>query len=92
MAVKKIAYDQEARERMRDGVRRVTAVYEMDRLEEGEIKVAPLWEFQFSGLSEHGDVIGAYRSTHRAPRFLERLEYFGMDQRFMEALRLDSED
>ena len=79
-------------ERMRDGVRRVTAVYEMDSLEDGEIRVAPLWEFRFTGLGEHGEVRGEYRSTNRAPRFLERLEYFGMDQRFMEALRADSGD
>ena len=77
-------------ERMRDGVRRVTAISQIDRFEDGEITMAPLWEFEFTGISDHGEIQGIYRSKLERPRFMHRLEYFGLGERFEEALKADS--
>jgi len=76
-------------ERMRDGVRRVTAINQIDTFENGEIGMVPLWEFQFTGVSETGGILGNYRSSAMLPRFMHRLEYFGLGERFLAALAAD---
>ncbi|MEN9684056.1 MAG: hypothetical protein RIQ99_1762 [Pseudomonadota bacterium] len=77
-------------ERMRDGVRRVVGVYQVDSYDGGEIAMAPLWEFHFTGIDARGGILGDYRASDRVPRFLHRLEYYGTDTAFMAALRADS--
>lgn len=76
-------------ERMRDGVRRVTAINQIDSFEDGEIKMLPLWEFEFTGISDRGEILGEYRSKSKRPRFMHRLEYFGLGERFLDALKAD---
>lgn len=76
-------------ERMRDGVRRVTAINQIDSFENGEIGMVPLWEFEFSGVSDQGEILGSYRAASMLPRFMHRLEYFGLGERFVSALEAD---
>lgn len=76
-------------ERMRDGVRRVTAINQIDSFEDGEIKMLPLWEFEFTGISDRGEILGEYRSKLKRPRFMHRLDYFGLGERFLDALKAD---
>lgn len=76
-------------ERMRDGVRRVTAINQIDSFEDGEIKMLPLWEFDFTGISDRGEILGEYRSKLERPRFMHRLDHYGFGERFLEALRSD---
>ena len=77
-------------ERMRDGVRRVTAINQIDALKDGEIIMVPLWEFQFTGISDKGAILGDFRSLQARPGFMHRLEYFDLGQRFLDALKADS--
>lgn len=76
-------------ERMRDGVRRVTAINQIESFEDGEIKMLPLWEFEFTGISDRGEILGEYRSKSKRPRFMHRLDYFGLGERFLDALKAD---
>ena len=76
-------------ERMRDGVRRVTAINQIDSFEDGEIKMLPLWEFEFTGISDRGEILGEYRSKLKRPRFMHRLDYYGYGERFLDALKAD---
>lgn len=76
-------------ERMRDGVRRVTAINQIESFEDGEIKMLPLWEFEFTGISDRGEILGEYRSKSQRPRFMHRLDYFGLGERFLDALKAD---
>lgn len=76
-------------ERMRDGVRRVTAINQIESFEDGEIKMLPLWEFEFTGISDRGEILGEFRSKSKRPRFMHRLDYFGLGERFLDALKAD---
>ncbi len=76
-------------ERMRDGVRRVTGIYQMDRFENEDIHISPLWEFRFSGLGGDGRVLGSFRSSGNEPRFMHRLEYAGLAEKYMAAQAMD---
>lgn len=76
-------------ERMRDGIRRVTGVFQTDSFENEDIHISPLWEFHFTGLGANGRVEGEYRSTGIIPRFQHRLEYAGLADRFAAAQALD---
>ncbi|HXJ00513.1 MAG TPA: CpaF family protein [Micropepsaceae bacterium] len=74
-------------ERMRDGVRRLTEVVEVVGLEEDVISLGTLFTFRFTGENRDGTLRGAFDSTATRPRFLPRLEYFGLGSTFLEALR-----
>jgi pilus assembly protein CpaF len=76
-------------ERMRDGVRRVTGIFQIDSFDNDDISIKPLWQYHFRGIADDGKLIGDFVSDSTVPRFLHRLEYYGLEDRFMEALAED---
>ncbi len=73
-------------ERMRDGVRRVTEVVQVAGLEEEVISLGSLFAYQYEGENADGSLRGTFKSTRVRPRFLPRLDYFGLGGAFLEAL------
>jgi pilus assembly protein CpaF len=73
-------------ERMRDGVRRVTEVVEVVGLEEEVISLGALFNYRYQGENPDGTLRGIFEAAPRRPRFLSRIEYFGLGQAFLEAL------
>ena len=74
-------------ERMRDGVRRVTEVVEVSGLEEEVISLGSLFTYRFLGESHDGTLRGVFEPTGMRPRFLTRLDYFGLGAAFLETLK-----
>jgi pilus assembly protein CpaF len=73
-------------ERMRDGVRRVTEVVQVTGLEEDTISLGNLFVYKYEGENLDGTLRGTFTPTRVRPRFLTRLEYFGLSAAFLEAL------
>jgi pilus assembly protein CpaF len=73
-------------ERMRDGVRRVTEVVEIAGLEDEVISLGALYAYRFLGENADGSLRGVFESSRARPRFLQRLQYFGLDKAFLEAM------
>ena len=73
-------------ERMRDGVRRVIEVSEVIGMEQEVITLATLFAFKYEGEAPDGTLIGAFVPTGLRPRFLPRLEYYGLASAFMKAI------
>jgi pilus assembly protein CpaF len=78
-------------ERMRDGVRRLTEVVEVVGLEEDVISLSTLFSYRFTGENRDGTLRGSFEPTNTRPRFLPRLEYYGLGDTFLEALRPTAE-
>lgn len=76
-------------ERMRDGVRRVTEVVEISGLEEDAINLSTLFEFKYTGENSDGSLNGEFAATYIRPRFLPRLQYYGLAQAFLDAVGKD---
>jgi pilus assembly protein CpaF len=72
--------------RMRDGVRRVTEMVEVVGIEGDIISLETLFSFQYKGENPDGTIRGTFVSSSMRPRFLARLEYFGLSEAFMAAL------
>ncbi len=73
-------------ERMRDGVRRVTEVVEVIGLEGDVVTLGSLFAYQFEGENPDGTLRGSFEPTQVRPRFLPRLQYFGLASAFLTAL------
>jgi pilus assembly protein CpaF len=73
-------------ERMRDGVRRVTEVVEVAGLEEDIISLGTLFTYRYAGENPDGSLRGNFESSGGRPRFLSRLEYFGLAGAFLQAM------
>ncbi|WP_245411975.1 CpaF family protein [Methylocella silvestris] len=76
-------------ERMRDGVRRVTEVMEVVGLEGDVITLGTLFKYKFQGENPDGSLKGYFEATKCRPRFLPRLEYFGLGSVFLQTLGAD---
>lgn len=74
-------------ERMRDGVRRVTEVVEVVGLEGEVFSLGALFTYHFIGENPDGTLKGVFESSGARPRFLSRLEYFGLGNAFVDAMR-----
>jgi pilus assembly protein CpaF len=74
-------------QRMRDGQRRITAISEVCGLEGDMITMNDVFTFEFTGEDPSGRIIGRYVTPRLRPGFLERLQYFGVDQAWTEALQ-----
>ncbi len=72
--------------RMRDGVRRVIEIVELAGLEGDVFALNPLFTFKFVGENQDGTLRGTFEPGNLRPRFLSRLEYFGLADAFMAAL------
>jgi len=73
-------------ERMRDGVRRVTEVVEVAGMEEDMVSLGTLFTYQFQGENPDGTLNGRFEGRSGRPRFLKRLEYFGLANAFIKTL------
>ena len=73
-------------ERMRDGTRRVTELSEVVGMEQDIITLGTLFAFKYEGQNPDGTVSGRFEATGIRPRFLPRLEYYGLDATFMKAV------
>jgi len=73
-------------ERMRDGIRRVTEVVEISGIEEDTIELGVLFTFRYTGENQDGSLRGNFEATYVRPRFLPRLQYYGLASAFLDAL------
>jgi pilus assembly protein CpaF len=74
-------------ERMRDGTRRVTEVSVVVGMEQDIITLGTLFAFKYEGQNPDGTVTGRFEATGLRPRFLPRLEYYGLAATFMKVVR-----
>ena len=73
-------------ERMRDGVRRVTEIVEVAGMEEDVITLGNLFSFRCTGENPDGTLKGTFEVTPGRPRFLQRMEHYGLAEAFRETL------
>jgi pilus assembly protein CpaF len=73
-------------ERMRDGSRKVTEVTEVAGMEGDVITLANLFTFRFEGEGLDGTVRGTFEASGIRPRFLTRLNYYGLAPAFLKAI------
>jgi pilus assembly protein CpaF len=67
-------------ERMRDGQRRVTQLSEVVGQEGDVITMNDIAQYEFEHEDQNGRIVGHYRTGAMRPKFMPRLEYFGMDR------------
>ncbi len=72
--------------RMRDGVRRITAITEIVGMEGEVVTTQDLFNFEFTGEDADGNLVGTYKSTGLRPHFTARAQYFGLDRALLEAM------
>jgi pilus assembly protein CpaF len=58
---------------MQDGVRRITHITEVERAEDGEIRLEQLFEYRLSGYDGDGRAVGEFVAGGRRPKFYEKL-------------------
>ena len=73
-------------ERMRDGVRRVTEVVEVAGLAEDAIALNSLFTYRYLGENSDGSLRGSFEAHAGQPRFLPRLQYYGLAEAFLKAI------
>jgi pilus assembly protein CpaF len=72
--------------RMRDGIRRVTAVTEIVGMEGDVITTQDLFTYQYEGELPDGRLKGNFNTSGLRPHFVTRAEYYGLDQALIEAM------
>ncbi len=72
-------------ERMRDGVRRIIEVAAIDGLQDSSVALLPLFAYRYQGENADGSLYGAFEPGGVRPRFLARLAYYGLADRYLEA-------
>src|SRR3954462_6693361 len=64
--------------RMSDGTRKVTGVAEVVGVENDQVEMQDLFEFERTGISPRGKVLGRFRATGARPVCLDRLKSYGI--------------
>jgi pilus assembly protein CpaF len=77
-------------ERMRDGTRRITEVSEVVGMEQDVITLGNLFTFKYEGENPDGSLAGTFEPTGARPRFLPRLNYYGLGPAFLKAISVKS--
>ncbi len=73
--------------RLRDGSRKITHITEVLGMEGEVITLQNIVVYEITGEDANGKIVGRHRSTGIArPRFWDRAEYYGEEQRLAEAL------
>ena len=72
--------------RMRDGIRRVTAISEVVGMEGDVITMQDLFTFDFKGERPDGRLYGDFKPAGIRPHFLPKAAYFGLDKALLEAM------
>jgi pilus assembly protein CpaF len=73
-------------ERMRDGTRRVTELSEVMTMEQDMITLSNLFTFKYEGQNPDGTMRGIFEASGSRPRFLARLENYGLASAFMKTI------
>ena len=73
-------------ERQRDGGRRVVQVTEIAGIEGETQLLNDIFKFQVTGETPNGKIAGRYEVSRIRSSFIERLQYFGLDRIWNEAL------
>jgi len=73
-------------ERMRDGTRRVTELSEVVGMEKDVINLGNLFTFKYDGENPDGTLTGHFAASGLRPRFLPRLENYGLAAAFVRAI------
>jgi len=64
--------------RMADGTRKVTGIAEVMGVDNDLVEMQDIFEFERSGISAHGKVVGRFRATGARPVCLDRLKAYGI--------------
>ncbi|MDQ6708831.1 MAG: CpaF family protein [Acidobacteriota bacterium] len=64
--------------RMSDGTRKVTGIAEVMGVANDQVEMQDIFEFERTGISPRGRVVGKFRATGNQPICLERLKGFGI--------------
>jgi pilus assembly protein CpaF len=64
--------------RLADGARRVTGIAEVVGVENDMVEMQDLFEFERTGISPRGKVVGFFRASGNTPICLERLKSYGV--------------
>ena len=64
--------------RLSDGARKITAIAEVVGVDGDKVEMQDLFEFERSGISPRGKVVGRFRGMGNQPRVLERLKGYGI--------------
>ena len=73
-------------ERMRDGTRRVTELSEIVGMEGETITLSNLFTFKYAGQNPDGTMSGTFEASGVRPRFLPRLENYGLASAFIKTI------
>jgi pilus assembly protein CpaF len=64
--------------RLADGARRVTGIAEVTGVENDMVEMQDIFEFERSGISPRGKVVGKFHGMGNRPRCMERLKGYGI--------------
>jgi pilus assembly protein CpaF len=64
--------------RLTDGTRKVTGIAEVVGVENDQVEMQDIFEFERSGISPRGKVLGCFRATGARPLCLDRLKAYGI--------------
>jgi pilus assembly protein CpaF len=64
--------------RLSDGTRKVTGIAEVVGVENDQVEMQDIFEFERTGLSPRGKVLGRFRATGARPVCLDRLKAYGI--------------
>jgi pilus assembly protein CpaF len=64
--------------RLSDGSRRVTSISEITGMEGDTITMQEIFQYERTGITPQGEVIGRFRPTGIRPRFADKLKACGM--------------
>jgi pilus assembly protein CpaF len=64
--------------RLSDGSRKVVAIAEVVGVERDQVEMQDLFEFERTGISERGKVLGSFRACGKTPHCMDRLRGFGV--------------
>jgi pilus assembly protein CpaF len=64
--------------RLSDGLRKVTGIAEVLGVEDDRVEMQDLFEFERTGISPRGKVLGQFRATGARPVCLDRLKSYGI--------------
>lgn len=66
--------------RMRDGVRRIQEIIEINDMDGENIKITPLFHFRFISEDQYGFLQGEFIPSGHLPSFIEKARYYGLAQ------------
>ncbi|MGF1608978.1 MAG: CpaF family protein [Kiloniellales bacterium] len=72
--------------RMRDGMRRITAVEEVVGMEGDVITTQTLFTYEYEGEGDDGKLRGRFKSSGLRPHFTPKAAYFGLERQLVEAM------